>query len=787
VHRISSTICGKCAGKKCKKDDGEGGGEKNEKCGYDPYTCGCGMSCKFQKAKDACDAATRDWQAQVRKCKAYDKQYHEKKNECDSLQDQMDDSACKRAVQMKDACESYEECYFDKTKAYRSLEGMVKKEEVDRKAEWRGLKRMNCLIKAFADKKVSGKAVDECKSQTHSTEHLIIDYPNITQLVKCSVPELYPNTPLYKKMNFAPLPALAKGKQDTYECAGIQEISTVPADGSPKKCKCERVTLNGPYSPGPMVKCVNCLDIRRSLDKSSCPDGTKLFSPRSQTDWKTFFNSAKPLHAPNFIVDITRPQNGCGGCTRFPMNSAQKWQSSWVTSDNTKWWLRGRPFAEPNGDYQANCFLNIKKGSTDNNVKFNDNACNNHAKSYYCQAKELSLQPKPGSPKECICKQIALTGKYSAGSLIKCTGCLRVSKSTQKNSCPIGTKIFSPRSRADWSTFIASATPLRSPNWIVDITQPQNGCGGCSRNAMNSHNPAQATWRTTDSTPWFLRSTKYAEPTGDYQANCYMDIGTIANENSVTFSAKKCSYNSNSYYCQPAKIKKKPTPPPPPAPAPLPPKPEAGGEYRGFKCASGAYTGINKKCDHFTDVSQATCWARCQNSSHAMDNPGCDHFSGVPDCVASVYHKKLKICMLYRKCTSLVHWKGHPDIVTKVKEDYDPSGPIWQPPLESSRCSSKPYAIAKGMHVAKCRSICETSGLVNDDSKQKRCEAFDIKRKKGENEVGDCRFYEECAKKKKEIGYTAFTKVPRPTKAGKLEKKKIKKKNDDDDNDKDDE
>merc|ERR1719158_1004876 len=145
---------------------------------------------------------------------------------------------------------------------------------------------------------------------------------------------------------------------------------------------------------------------------------------------------------------------------------------------------------------------------------------------------DQSLVPKTGSPAACKCKQVTLTGSYSAGSLIKCSNCLRVSRSMQKNSCPVGTKIFSPRTRSDWKTFIASATPLRSPHWIVDITQPQNGCGGCTRNAMNSRNPAQATWRTSDGSSWWLRSSKYREPNGDYHANCYLDLSGIANENS---------------------------------------------------------------------------------------------------------------------------------------------------------------------------------------------------------------------------------------------------------------
>jgi putative component of toxin-antitoxin plasmid stabilization module len=126
-----------------------------------------------------------------------------------------------------------------------------------------------------------------------------------------------------------------------------------------------------------------------------------------------------------------------------------------------------------------------------------------------------------------------------------------------------------------------SANPLRAPNFIIDITRPQNGCGGCTKYPMNSKVPNQATWRTADGSAWWLRSTRYsqpngpkewphgrANPNGDYVANCYMDLWRLpSNENTVQFNDRKCSYRSRSYYCQPLKAKPKPRPPPPPPPA----------------------------------------------------------------------------------------------------------------------------------------------------------------------------------------------------------------------------
>jgi hypothetical protein len=142
-------------------------------------------------------------------------------------------------------------------------------------------------------------------------------------------------------------------------------------------------------------------------------------------------------------------------------------------------------------------------------------------------------------------------GTYSAGVVVKCEKCLDVYRSKDKNSCPSGTKIFSPRTRADWKTFLASAVPLRSPHWIIDVTRPQNGCGGCTKHAMNSGVAAQATWVTSDGSPWWLRSTTYSQPNGDYIANCYMDLWSKpSNENSITIDDGNCNFHARSYYCQ---------------------------------------------------------------------------------------------------------------------------------------------------------------------------------------------------------------------------------------------
>jgi len=545
ITRITTTVCGtgavnKPGRKKLQKKTGRKRGSQTS------------MYAEFMKAKYICVKATKVVRDMTHACQKKSKKYRDKKRQCDNVQDQMDGNACQRAVLVKDSCESYSECYSSKVESYNTARKVCQREERDRKGEWRALKRMSCLISAFNDGKVENSEVDACKKKTYNTNHLILKYPSEPGRDRCTVPDLYPSTPGYKQKEFVPLPALAKGHVAS-ECIGVMEISTKPNKGSPKSCKCDRVTLNGPYSPGPMVKCTKCNDIRRTQDKSSCPDGTKVFSPRSREDWKTFIASASPLRNPHWIIDVTRPQNGCGGCTAHAMNMKVKKQKSWKTTDGSAWWLRSTRYSEPNGDYHANCFLDLWHApKNENSVTFNDGSCAYHSKSYYCQPVILSTTPKKGSPTSCKCVKVGITGAYSPGALLRCTQCLDVRRSKEKNSCPKGTKIFSPRTRQDWGVVLESAKPLRSPHWIIDITRPRGGCGGCTRHAMHSRVASQATWKTSDGSAWWLRSTKYSEPNGDYTANCFLDLWrTPPNPDSVTFNDGRCNYHSNSYYCQP--------------------------------------------------------------------------------------------------------------------------------------------------------------------------------------------------------------------------------------------
>jgi len=453
------------------------------------------------------------------------------------------------------------ECYLNTRAAYETAEAAVRLEEIDRKNEYRGLLRMLCLITAFEDGQITDLEITTCRTTDHTAaadEKLTINYFTIPDIEECHVTDYYPGNEVYVEAEFVPLPATAKGDPTANHCSGLVVISTEPDPHSysPDTCACERVTLNGHFSPGALVVCTNCNEVSKTTDAISCPHGTKLFAPASQGDWDTFINSVSEFaRNPHFIVDVTRPLDGCGGCTTEAMNSANVNQASWVTQDGSPWWLAATAKSEPNGDYTANCYLGITTDPASSNaITFNDGSCAYKSADYYCQTVPINLTPQPSSPEGCTCSVVTLTGDFSARFLLKCVNCLDVSKSTQENSCPTGTKLWAPKDAQDWKTFLDSATELRDPYWIVDVTAPVNGCGGCTSNPMNSGNAAQAQWQTTDEQEWWLRGegTTYSEPNGDYEANCYLDLWhTVpATENDVKFNDWNCKYNSKSYYCQ---------------------------------------------------------------------------------------------------------------------------------------------------------------------------------------------------------------------------------------------
>merc|ERR1719478_1587105 len=60
--------------------------------------------------------------------------------------------------------------------------------------------------------------------------------------------------------------------------------------------------------------------------------------------------------------------------------------SSWRTTDGSPWWLRDDTYDQPNGDYEANCYMDLWHNPPNaDSITFDDNNCEYHSNAYYCQ------------------------------------------------------------------------------------------------------------------------------------------------------------------------------------------------------------------------------------------------------------------------------------------------------------------------------------------------------------------------------------------------------------------
>merc|ERR1712019_43772 len=205
-----------------------------------------------------------------------------------------------------------------------------------------------------------------------------------------------------------------------YLCQPIEKLTC--KKGSPSNCKVNAVPVPG-YSAGKIVRVSNGRRIKKSTEADSCPPGMKIWSPRNKNDFTLVYNAlGKNINnyprKPHLIVDVTRPANGCSGCTKYAIKSGVSQQGSWKTTDGSNWWLRDGRYNEPNGDYHANCYLHIYDVNP-NNVRFNDGNCGHSSTDYLCQtAAKATDNCGPSSPSNCKVTKLNVPG-YSAGLVVR--------------------------------------------------------------------------------------------------------------------------------------------------------------------------------------------------------------------------------------------------------------------------------------------------------------------------------------------------------------------------------
>ena len=139
-------------------------------------------------------------------------------------------------------------------------------------------------------------------------------------------------------------------------------------------------------------------------------------------------------------------------------------------------------------------------------------------------------------------------------------GGARTCRHTDENSCPAGFDLWVPRNiehaKLGLDRFGYQSTGT------VGVYRTENGCGGCQRVAMNSHD--QRAWEALDAdnvgftsvagegAPWFMRNEPYSEPNGNYNAGCWLTTNFGEGwEEGVGFRLDdaNCAHCSTDYVC----------------------------------------------------------------------------------------------------------------------------------------------------------------------------------------------------------------------------------------------
>ena len=363
-------------------------------------------------------------------------------------------------------------------------------------------------------------------------------------------------------------------------------------------------------------------------DDNSCPDGTDIWVPRSLEH----ATAVRDEYGDTYVhfVGIYRPSDGCGSCTSYAMNSDAMasysgvgWTS--VAEEAEPWFMRSTTYSEPNGDYTAYCWLDLWGWDDSVGWEFNDENCNACSDYYLCSSNGADPAPtyaptispapsltfSPTSPGICSAEG---TTTYE-GNLVNCilvdgqlydifpiSNGITTCGANDANSCPDGTDIWVPRSlehaTAVWDEYGDSYIHF------VGIYRPASGCGSCTSYAMNSDAVASYSgvgWTSVaeEAEPWFMRSTTYGEPNGDYTAYCWLDIWGWDYSVGFEFNDQNCDICSDSYLCSSNGADPAPTYAPTISPAPsltfLPTSSSACADASTNACTEGG-SGYNDCC-----------------------------------------------------------------------------------------------------------------------------------------------------------------------------------------------
>ncbi len=124
-------------------------------------------------------------------------------------------------------------------------------------------------------------------------------------------------------------------------------------------------------------------------EDNSCKDyGMDIVMPRSNAQWTWMlakYDSSYFATIPG--VYKTGDGGNYTGCAMRHPASYGGGCNDWQVGDGGRWWLRDSNYGEPNGDYQANCWLSMYKFDP-NDIQFNDGTCSYSTSKYLCSTND---------------------------------------------------------------------------------------------------------------------------------------------------------------------------------------------------------------------------------------------------------------------------------------------------------------------------------------------------------------------------------------------------------------
>ena len=128
------------------------------------------------------------------------------------------------------------------------------------------------------------------------------------------------------------------------------------------------------------------------------------------------------------------------------------------------------------------------------------------------------------------------------------TTCINTNNAFAHDTCAAnGLQVLIPRSKSHWVSLIDRFGTDPFKQVMAGVYKPRNG-ESYTFVAMNSGAMPENGYKALDGGEWWIRDTKYSEPSGDYTKGCW--LGTWGVENHpFTFNDANGNYKTNLYMC----------------------------------------------------------------------------------------------------------------------------------------------------------------------------------------------------------------------------------------------